>query len=73
MLAVGCALLTDPELLILDEPSGGLSPQATQALVNQIVEINESGTSIIWVVVRKSASGSSAYKKGLHDGKRACR
>lgn len=50
MLAVGCALLTDPELLILDEPSGGLSPQATQALVNQIVEINESGTSIIWVV-----------------------
>ncbi|MCX7614942.1 MAG: ABC transporter ATP-binding protein [Clostridiales bacterium] len=50
MLAVGCALLTNPELLILDEPSGGLSPQATQALVDKIVSINEGGTSIIWVV-----------------------
>ena len=50
MLAVGCALLTDPQLLILDEPSSGLSPQATWGLIQNIYAINRDGTSIIWVV-----------------------
>lgn len=50
MLAVGCALLTSPKLLILDEPSGGLSPQVTHQLIEHIHAINQKGVAIIWVV-----------------------
>ena len=50
MLAVGCALLTSPQLLILDEPSGGLSPQVTHQLIENIHAINQRGVAIVWVV-----------------------
>ena len=50
MLAIGSALLTSPELLILDEPISGLSPQATQSLIESITLINQSGCSLLWVV-----------------------
>ncbi len=50
MLAVACALITEPDLLILDEPTTGLSPQATSAMIEKIYEINAGGTSILWVV-----------------------
>jgi len=50
MLAIGSALLTSPELLILDEPISGLSPQATQSLIESITRINQSGCSLLWVV-----------------------
>jgi ABC-type branched-subunit amino acid transport system ATPase component len=50
MLAVACALITEPELLILDEPTTGLSPQITSSLIEKIYEINADGTTILWVV-----------------------
>ena len=50
MLAIGSALLSEPNLLILDEPVTGLSPQLTEEVINSIVKINKGGTSILWVV-----------------------
>ena len=50
MLATACALTLDPKLLILDEPTSGLSPQVTQGLIQGIVDINQEGTAILWVV-----------------------
>ncbi|MGM0539223.1 MAG: ABC transporter ATP-binding protein [Thermodesulfobacteriota bacterium] len=50
MLAVGSALLTSPDLLILDEPISGLSPQASQSLIESITNINKGGCSLLWVV-----------------------
>ena len=50
MLAIGSALLGEPDLLILDEPVTGLSPQLTEEVINSIVKINNDGTSILWVV-----------------------
>ena len=50
MLAIGSALLSEPDLLILDEPVTGLSPQLTDEVINSIVSINNDGTSILWVV-----------------------
>ncbi len=50
MLAVACALLLQPKLLILDEPTSGLAPQVTESLIETIVEINSEGTGILWVV-----------------------
>ncbi|QEY58287.1 ABC transporter ATP-binding protein [Pseudomonas sp. C27(2019)] len=46
-LGIAQALLGDPKLLILDEPTVGLDPIATQALYELIGRLREAGTSII--------------------------
>lgn len=49
MLAIGRALMTNPQLLLLDEPSLGLAPKITEQIMSTIVEINRQGTSILLV------------------------
>jgi branched-chain amino acid transport system ATP-binding protein len=46
MLAMAMALMVEPKILLLDEPSAGLSPLAAEKLFDAIVEINRSGLSI---------------------------
>ena len=49
MLAIGRALMTQPLLLCIDEPSTGLSPLIKQELFSRIKEINESGVTMLLV------------------------
>lgn len=49
MLAIGRALMLKPSLLLLDEPSLGLSPNYVEAIFEKLVEINNDGTSILIV------------------------
>ena len=49
MLAMGRALMLDPDLLLLDEPSAGLAPDLVDEMFDKIDEINESGTAIMMV------------------------
>lgn len=49
MLAMGRALLSNPELLLLDEPSMGLAPLFIKEIFNIIQEINDRGTTILLV------------------------
>lgn len=49
MLAIGRALMTNPSLLFLDEPTQGLSPIYVQIVGKVIQELNESGISILFV------------------------
>jgi branched-chain amino acid transport system ATP-binding protein len=49
MLAIGRALMADPELLILDEPSLGLAPMLVQQIRDTIKDINEQGTSVLLI------------------------
>ncbi|MBU0460138.1 MAG: ATP-binding cassette domain-containing protein, partial [Nanoarchaeota archaeon] len=49
MLAIGRALIQNPQLLLLDEPSLGLSPKAMKEVFEKIKEIKKEGVSIIIV------------------------
>ena len=49
MLAMGRALMQDPQLLLLDEPSLGLAPKIMKDLFKKIEEVNEEGVTIIIV------------------------
>jgi branched-chain amino acid transport system ATP-binding protein len=49
MLAIGRALVQNPELLLMDEPSLGLSPKAMKEVFNKIVDLNNEGITIIIV------------------------
>lgn len=49
MLAIGRSLMTNPNLLLLDEPSLGLAPILVEGIYNTIQEINASGTAILLV------------------------
>lgn len=49
MLAIGRALLSRPDLLLLDEPSMGLAPLIVKDIFSIIKDINEKGTTILLV------------------------
>jgi branched-chain amino acid transport system ATP-binding protein len=49
MLAIGRALMAEPKLLLLDEPSMGLAPILVERIYETVVEINKQGTTILLV------------------------
>jgi branched-chain amino acid transport system ATP-binding protein len=49
MLAIGRALMAQPKLLLLDEPSMGLAPILVERIYETVVEINKQGTTILLV------------------------
>ncbi|MFV9673743.1 MAG: ABC transporter ATP-binding protein [Acidimicrobiia bacterium] len=49
MLAIGRALMADPKLLILDEPTLGLAPMLVQQIRDIIVDINAQGVSVLLI------------------------
>ena len=49
MLAIGQALMADPKLLLLDEPTLGLAATFVPNLTQMIVEINRQGTGVLLV------------------------
>lgn len=49
MLAIGRAMMGEPKVLLLDEPSLGLAPQIIERIGRVITEINERGTTVLLV------------------------
>ncbi len=58
MLAIGRALMADPALLLLDEPSLGIAPLLVDRIYETVREINKQGTTIL--LVEQSASHALA-------------
>jgi len=64
MLAIGRALMSEPRLLLLDEPSLGLAPVMTDTLFDALQEINGAGVSMLLVeqnVTRALAISQRGY------------
>jgi branched-chain amino acid transport system ATP-binding protein len=49
MLAVGRALMSDPRILLLDEPSLGLAPRVTEDILGTLALLNKEGLTIVLV------------------------
>ena len=49
MLAIGRAMMANPKLLILDEPSLGLAPLLVEQIRDIVVDINKSGVSVLLI------------------------
>lgn len=47
MLAIGRALMTNPDLLVMDEPSEGLSPVVVEQVGERIRDLRERGQSVL--------------------------
>ena len=62
MLATARGLMSKPSLMLLDEPSMGLSPILTEEIFRIIVEINKQGTSILLVEQNAQMALSIAHR-----------
>ena len=65
MLAIGRALMSDPKLLMLDEPSFGLAPILVEQMFEMIARINQQGVAILLVEQNVQASLEMAHRAYL--------
>jgi ABC-type branched-subunit amino acid transport system ATPase component len=64
MLGMARALMTDPELLILDEPSAGLSPKVSEELFSIIADIHSKIASAIIMIEQDAYQSLSISDRG---------
>lgn len=62
MVAMGGALMIDPKLILLDEPSAGLSPKLVDEIFEHILNINASGIAIMMVEQNAKQSLQMAHR-----------
>lgn len=65
MLAIGRALMGEPKLLILDEPTAALAPLAAEQLLNQLVSIRQNLGVTIVLVEQNARKALSLANRGL--------
>ena len=62
MVAVGRALMTNPRLLMLDEPSLGIAPRLVRAIMDALAEINRGGVAVFLVEQNVQAALGLAHR-----------
>jgi branched-chain amino acid transport system ATP-binding protein len=63
MLAIGRALLTNPELLIMDEPSEGLAPAIIEGLIETFLKLEQEGLRILLIEQNLGVATSLAKRQ----------
>ena len=71
MLAIGRALMSGPRLLLLDEPSAGLSPLAVRSIQNALAGLKAKGLSVILVEQNPACAARVADRVLVMEGGRA--
>ena len=66
--AVARALITDPKLILADEPTGALDSKAASALLSMFGEINDEGQTILMVSHRAQAASHASRVLFIKDG-----
>jgi branched-chain amino acid transport system ATP-binding protein len=70
MLAIGRALMSEPQLLLLDEPSMGLAPKIVDDIFSLILDLNRRGTTILLVEQNANLSLEIANRAYVLEGGR---
>jgi len=70
MLAIARALITEPRLIILDEPSLGLSPKLVDVVFDKLAEVCASGLTVIMVEQKASRALAIAHRGYVMHGGR---
>ena len=68
MLAVGRALMSEPRLLMLDEPTMGLAPQAAAQILATVKNLRNQGTTILLIEQKASAALEMADRAYVLEG-----
>ena len=70
MVAVGRALMANPRLLMLDEPSLGIAPRLVRSILEALVEINRGGVAVFLVEQNVQAALTLAHRAYVLEGGR---
>jgi branched-chain amino acid transport system ATP-binding protein len=70
MVAVGRALMTNPRLLMLDEPSLGIAPRLVRSILEALGEINRGGVAVFLVEQNVQAALTLAHRAYILEGGR---
>lgn len=68
-LALACALIGEPRLVLLDEPTAGLDPGSQRELFRLAAALAEGGTSVLWSTTSFEEAERCAYVLLLHEGR----
>ncbi len=66
--AVARALITDPKIILADEPTGALDSKATDELLRLFAEINKSGQTVLMVTHSAKAASHASRVLFIRDG-----
>jgi putative ABC transport system ATP-binding protein len=67
--AVARAVVTQPRLILADEPTGNLDSRHGEEVMNSLVELNETGTALVMVTHSPTCAAAAQRVVNLFDGK----